>query len=308
MKYLKLLQTNEIYTILMLSFYTILAFIFNIKIDNFYQLLAFNFSVMALVIYISSLSIKFGELKKYKLFRTLYLVPIVFAIYSQVQVYIPFLNPYMYDSVLAQWDKAIFSVNPTEWIYQFSNPILTEWLQFSYMTYYVMPLILGLEFIFGNKENEFDYLIRNVVLAFYLSYIAYLFMPAIGPRFSLHNFETLNLELPGILLTDFFRNVVNAGGGAPTGIENPAQFVNRDCMPSGHTWITIVNMYVAFKFNSKYKYIILLFGLSLILATVYLRYHYVVDLIVGAILAFASLKIEPIIGKWINEKLHPEKV
>jgi len=306
MKYLKLLQTNEIYTILMLSFYTILAFIFNIKIDNFYQLLAFNFSVMALVIYISSLSIKFGELKKYKLFRTLYLVPIVFAIYSQVQVYIPFLNPYMYDSVLAQWDKAIFSVNPTEWIYQFSNPILTEWLQFSYMTYYVMPLILGLEFIFGNKENEFDYLIRNVVLAFYLSYIAYLFMPAIGPRFSLHNFETLNLELPGILLTDFFRNVVNSGGGAPTGIENPAQFVNRDCMPSGHTWITIVNMYVAFKFNSKYKYIILLFGLSLILATVYLRYHYVVDLIVGAILAFASLKIEPIIGKWINNKLHPE--
>jgi len=122
MKYLKLLQTNEIYTIIMLSFYTILAFIFNIKIDSFYQLLAFNFSVIALVIYISSLSIKFGDLKKYKLFRTLYLVPIVFAIYSQVQVYIPFLNPYMYDEVLAQWDKAIFSVNPTEWIYQFSNP------------------------------------------------------------------------------------------------------------------------------------------------------------------------------------------
>ncbi len=292
----------------MLSFYTILAFIFNIKIDNFYQLLAFNFSVMALVIYISSLSIKFGDLKKYKLFRTLYLVPIVFAIYSQVQVYIPFLNPYMYDQVLAQWDKAIFSVNPTEWIYQFSNPILTEWLQFSYMTYYAMPLILGLEFIFSIKENEFDYLIRNVVLAFYLSYIAYLFMPAIGPRFSLHNFETLNLELPGILLTDFFRNVVNTGGGVPKGIENPAMFINRDCMPSGHTWITIVNMYVAFKFNSKYKYIILLFGLSLILATVYLRYHYVVDLIAGAILAFASLKIEPIIGKWINNKLHPERV
>jgi hypothetical protein len=67
----------------------------------------------------------------------------------------------MYDSVLAQWDKTIFSVNPTEWIYQFSNPILTEWLQFSYMTYYVMPLILGLEFIFGNKENEFDYLIAD---------------------------------------------------------------------------------------------------------------------------------------------------
>lgn len=303
MKYIKLLQTNEIYTIMMLIFYTILAFIFNIKIDSFYQLLVFNFAVIAIVIFVSSLSSKYGDLKKFKIFRSLYIVPIVFSIYTQVQVYIPFLNPHMYDQVLAGWDRAIFGVNPTEWLHQFSNPILTEWLQFAYMTYYFMPIVVGVEFIMKNREEEFDYLIRNVVLAFYLSYIAYLFMPAIGPRFILHDFASLNLELPGILLTEFFRNIVNAGGGAPPGIENPAQFVNRDCMPSGHTWITIVNMYVAFKFNSKYKYIVLIFGLSLIAATVYLRYHYVVDLIVGAILAYVSIKIEPIIGNWIKKKL-----
>ncbi|HRP02632.1 MAG TPA: phosphatase PAP2 family protein [Candidatus Kapabacteria bacterium] len=298
MKYLKLLQTNEIYTLMMLLFYTILALIFNLQIKNFYELLIFNFSVSALIIYIASLSLKFTDSRKYKLFRTLYIVPIVFSIYTQVQVYIPFVNPSMFDAVLANWDRIIFGINPTDWIYQFANPYLTEWLQFAYMTYYIIPIILGVELIMSRRENDFDYLIRNVVLAFYLSYIAYLFMPAIGPRFTLHDFAILNIELPGVFATDFFRNIVNAGGGAPAGIANPAQFVNRDCMPSGHTWITIVNMYIAFKLSSKYRYLILLFGVSLIIATIYLRYHYVVDLLAGAVLAVCSLKVEPIFQKW----------
>lgn len=284
----------------MLIFYTILAFIFNFKLEKFYQLVLFNFTIIALIIFVSSFSLKYGNSKKYKLFRSLYIVPIVFSIYSQVQVYIPFLNPHLYDSVLIGWDKAIFGVNPTDWIYKFTNPLLTEWLQFAYMTYYFIPIILGVEFILKNKESEFDYLIRNVVLAFYLSYITYLFMPAIGPRFTLHNFASLNLEIPGLFLTDFFRNIVNTGGGVPIGSLHPEQMVNRDCMPSGHTWITIVNMYIAFKCHSKYKYLILFFGLSLIVATIYLRYHYVVDLLVGAFLAIVSLKVEPIFGKSIS--------
>ena len=110
--------------------------------------------------------------------------------------------------------------------------------------------------------------------------------------------------MPGVLLREFFRNVVNIGGGVPPGALNPADFVNKDCMPSGHTWITIVNIYMSFKLNSKFKYFILFIGLSLILATVYLRYHYVVDLIAGAILAIISIKTEPYLNKYIQKKIN----
>jgi membrane-associated phospholipid phosphatase len=112
----------------------------------------------------------------------------------------------------------------------------------------------------------------------------------------------LSKELPGLWLTEFFRNIVNVGGGIIPGTAYPAEFVYRDCMPSGHTLNTIVNIYMAYKFRSKFRYMIYIFGSSLIFATIYLRYHYVVDVIAGMFCAYLVIKVEPRIGKWLKAK------
>jgi membrane-associated phospholipid phosphatase len=161
--------------------------------------------------------------------------------------------------------------------------------------------MLGVEFTVREDDKFFEFA-RMLIFGFFVSYLLYFFMPAIGPRFTVHEFGSLNTELPGLWLTNTFRDMVNAGGGVFPGTENPAEIINRDCMPSGHTMMTFITIVIAFQFKSKYKWFVLIIGSSLIFSTVYLRYHYVVDVIAGVFFALLTLWMEPRIEKFLRNK------
>jgi membrane-associated phospholipid phosphatase len=298
-----LLTMSDIYTLIMLVVYTLLAMTFFSSIENSLLLILANAAIISFVIYISFITEKHSGNKRFMLFRRIYIAPVVYVIYYQIHSYIPLINPHLYDLTLIEWDKAIFGVNPTEWIYVLEHPALTEYLQFSYMLYFIMPLVHGIELHFRKKDAELDLFARNILFAFYISYLMYLFMPAIGPRFFIHDFATLSSEMPGLWLTEYFRAFVNNGGGIPVGVTNPADFVNRDCMPSGHTMITLVNVYLVFKNKSKFRIPIFIFSMSLIFATIYLRYHYVVDVLAGIVFAYISIILEPIVRNFFHNQL-----
>ncbi len=188
-----------------------------------------------------------------------------------------------YDQILIKIDRFIFGTDPTVFLHQFANPVLTEILQIAYSTFFFLPIILGIELLLNKKTDEFYYATFLVLYGFFLSYIGYILVPAIGPRFTLHDFSLTNKELPGLFLTNFLREVINSGESIPSGTLNPAEVVQRDVFPSGHTQMTLIVMYLAYKFNVKLKYFFWVTGTLLIIATVYLRYHYVIDLIGGAV-------------------------
>lgn len=292
-KIINVLTISDAYILGMLIIYTMLSLIFwgqlQTPILNFlsYIVIATGVIVFAIV------SSKYKGGKVFTLVRRLYVIPIVFFIYSNIHLYIPLVNPHDYDTTLIAWDLAIFGVNPTEWIGKLANPLLTEYLQFAYMMFYVLPFILGVEFTLRESDDRFFEFARIVIFGFFFSYILYFFMPAIGPRFTIHDFSMINTELPGLFLTDFFRDLVNAGGGVMPDTVNPAEIVNRDCMPSGHTMMTLITILIAFKFKSKYKWIVAVIGFSLIFSTVYLRYHYVVDVVAGIAFALLTMWLEP---------------
>jgi membrane-associated phospholipid phosphatase len=106
------------------------------------------------------------------------------------------------------------------------------------------------------------------------------------------------VELPGLYLTNFLREIVNAGESIPAGTPNPALVVQRDAFPSGHTQMTLLVMYLSIKFKSRSRYFFIPNGTLLIFATVYLRYHYVVDLIAGAIFMVLTLWLGKHLFKW----------
>lgn len=287
------LNMYDIYTIAIFSIYTFFAILFFNKIPDSANLIYTNVIIGIVVISLSFTSLYVGNNIFFKLARIAYIIPVIYIAYSQIQEYIKILNPIDYDNFLIQCDKIIFGLNPTQWITQYSNPYLTEYFQFSYMLFFLLPLIHAIDLYYSQKSNELNILIRNIAFSYYFSYLMYLFLPAIGPRFTLHEFMQLNNELPGLFLTPYFRDFVNVGGSVPIGAINPADLVNRDCMPSGHTWITLVNIYWAFKFKPRMRWFIYVFGFSLILSTIYLRYHYVIDVIVGIVFAIFAILIEP---------------
>jgi membrane-associated phospholipid phosphatase len=256
--------------------------------------------------------------------RLLYLFPLI-PIYFTSAGYIS--NPihgHDFDSMFIAADRLIFGVNPTVWLFEHfpTWPWLTEYLMICYTVFYFLPLALAIElyrramkkdvhghaipFSFGGiRDGEPPLPVEQVafiiVYGFMLSYIGYIFFPSIGPRFTLHNFLNLSNELPGLWLTDPLRNLLNLGEGIRHGmsITEIISHVNRDAFPSGHTDMTFLSIVLAFKFRARLRWAIFVIGVSLIFSTVYLRYHYVIDLVAGVMVGVFTLYS----WNWVREQM-----
>lgn len=289
-------KITEIYTIIMLIVYSLLAII---SINENYSYLLFNLFLIVLISSLNKLDEKIFN-NKMGIFRFLLLIPVMYIMYSQVQEYISIFHSSNYDDFLIRIDTLLLGVNAADLFSNYYNQYLTEYLQITYFLFYFMPVLTGIELYKKNKLN-FEYFTRVIIFTFYLSYLLYLFVPAIGPRFMIYNFSSIDLEIPGFLLTEIIRDFINVGGGIIVPSVDPSIQVNKDCMPSGHTMITIINIYLAMKYSSKIKYVHLILGISLIISTMYLRYHYFIDVVAGLILAYISLKIENRFFNYLNK-------
>jgi membrane-associated phospholipid phosphatase len=187
------------------------------------------------------------------------------------------------DQSLIAIDHWLFGVNPTVWITRFSSPVLTEILQLAYVSYYLLMITLAVELHLRGDLENFSFVMFTVTYGFFLSYFGYMMFPAVGPRFTLHTFDSINKELPGLYFTGPLREFLNSGESIPNDIPNPIAMAQRDAFPSGHTQMTLIIIYFAHKYQIKSRYVLYVVGTLLIISTVYLRYHYVVDLIGGAL-------------------------
>ncbi len=284
------LTTAELLTLFMFSVYAVLGCIYAAEVNNALTFVMVNCCFMWMQ---CALAVSVAETGSGRVFRSLllarrfFLLPAIYFIYSQAHLYITHINPRDYDNVLAQWDFSLFGVYPTLWIYQFAHPILTEFLQICYFLYFWIPLSLGAEFYATRPTLVYIRYSLYVACVSYALYLGYFFMPAIGPCFTLHDFSLLNRELPGLFFTEPLRAIVNNGSGA--GTSAPHITAHRNCMPSGHTMVTLLNMMIAFRWNSRFRWIYFIIGSGIIVSTVYLRYHYVVDLLAGAVVTVLAL-------------------
>ncbi len=200
------------------------------------------------------------------------------------------INPNNYDPLLIRIDHMLFGVNPTQWLQRIINPWLTEYLQWAYMSYFLIPVVLGL--VLYKKKNYLGFRVSATVilLAFYLSYLGYLVVPAVGPRFTLPH----QIPLKGIFLTAQLKALLNILEPSP-----------HDCFPSGHTAVALVCVFLAARYSRRLFWIYVPLVSSLIFATVYHRYHYVIDIIAGIALAILSWWMGNALFKWW-EGLSPE--
>lgn len=201
----------------------------------------------------------------------------IILIFNSLGGIIQYIRPVTYDHILIQLDYRIFNAHPTVLLERFTNPVITEVLQLAYTSYYFMPIILGIALkIKGGEKTEFERSIFLIILCFFLSYIGYFLIPAIGPRFTLNHIQ--NIDLQGILLRDIIDSTLNS-----------LEITKRDAFPSGHTAVTLVVLYLTYNYLKRLFWIFLPFVFGLLIATVYLRYHYVVDVIAGVLLFIITM-------------------
>jgi membrane-associated phospholipid phosphatase len=291
------LNITDLSTIFFFIFLSILNLIFYSKIESWIILIIINIGVITFVFTLAYLD-KQKEKNIWKYLHYFYVVPLILFIFKEIYLMLKPIRPNDFDRVLISIDRFIFDFNPTQILYKIANPPLTELLQIVYGTFYFLPIILGINLMMKNKWIELDYSVFCVVYGFFLSYIGYFLVPAVGPRFTLHNFFKLDNELPGLFVTGFLREMTNLGESIPNGTMNPAGLVQRDVFPSGHTQMTLIIMYLSAKLKVKTRYFLIPNGILLIFATVYLRYHYVVDLIGGFLFMIFTMWSAKFIFNW----------
>ena len=199
------------------------------------------------------------------------LIPIT---YKELSYLIPLIHPRDFDATLAWIDHRLLGIHPTVWIERFTTPLLTEVLQLTYSTYYFLPLVLGIVLWRKRLFEKFHFWVFIVVLGFYLSYLGYISVPVIGPRFLPAIVEAQTKPLTGVWLFQTVREALDRAEG-----------ITRDCFPSGHTELTLLVLFYARRFHRKVFWWLLPLGTGVIVSTVYLRYHYVTDVVAGALVA-----------------------
>lgn len=208
-------------------------------------------------------------------FRTWYHLISIPLAFRELHYLVHPIHPRDLDSILVKWDLALLGVHPTVWLERWMHPVLTEYLQVVYSTFYFLPIVLGILLWRERKWEGFKSAMVGVVTAFYVSYLGYFVFPALGPRFELAHLQTKDLE--GLWLTHVIRNCLDA-----------LELIQRDAFPSGHVGISLLVLYYSWRHCKKAFIPYLVVVASLVFSTVYLRYHYVVDVLAGVLLAIVS--------------------
>lgn len=296
------IKSVDVYSMVIMLIFCLMSFVFYPFIPNAANVVVldvFMASAIGAMVVLHALT----DVKLFSMLRRFYVIPIIYLMYDQVHVFVQTVHPIDYDDWFIIADRAIFGTDPTIWLARFSSPLITEYLQICYFLFYVMPIMQAVELWRKGDIERLDVFTRGMAFCYFISYLAYFALPAVGPRFTLHDFSALDTDLPGLVVTPLLRDLINIGGGIAVGTPDPVSVVNRDCMPSGHTMMTLVNILFGFRFRSRFRWFFLIIGGSLIISTVYLRYHYVVDVMVGALFAVIFLPLEPWVNAWIESHM-----
>jgi membrane-associated phospholipid phosphatase len=256
--------------------------LFNISLISSWPQLICKYVVLALVILL--LAALDRRPPGRRLFSFLHaFIPIVSVamIFNSLGDIIPFIRQRYYDDALIGIDYTLFATHPTVWMERFNNALLTALLQVAYISYYFMPIVLGTSLFLRNRRVEFETAVFTIILCFYLSYIGYMLFPAVGPRFTLNHLQTTDLQAGP--MTQWIQQSLNS-----------LEHNKTDAFPSGHTAVALVSLFFAWKYREWVLFRVLVPAVSaLIVSTVYLRYHYVIDVIAGVLLALLTIFISP---------------
>ncbi len=296
-KLLQTLTTSDLATIVFLIALSLLNALFATVVRAWLLLIGSNVLLILLILFFAAKA-KSSSSRIVRRIREWYPVPMIFYVFKETYLMVHPIHPQDFDWLLINIDRWIFGTDPTHWLMGIAHPIVTEIFQISYACYYIILLSVFFELDLEKRHTAYFLGAFLVVYGFYLSYVGYFLMPAVGPRFTLHDFNSMNSDLPGLWLSNTLRDFVNAGESIPKGALHAVEFAQRDAFPSGHTQLTLVILYIAFTNRLKSRWVLLGMGSLLIASTVYLRYHYVVDVMAGVVFFMFTIWSGKKIDSW----------
>jgi membrane-associated phospholipid phosphatase len=190
----------------------------------------------------------------------------------------PILNQRLFpdrDAAIARIDAFLFfGKDPLKLCEKIISAPLSEWLSACYVFYGPLyPLVLGA--IFTKKERApFREAAFAVTLVLAVGYVGYALVPVVGPLFAETFEKSLDLYYTGWLKDQLMDRTR----------------VPRDCFPSLHTAASLTMLWSTVRHLPKFARFLFPVVISIPFACIYLRYHYVTDVLAGLAL-FATVAL-----------------
>lgn len=187
---------------------------------------------------------------------------------------LPYVHPEPYEYTFLAVDRAMLGGDAGQLVDRLMEPWVVEVLQLIYGVFYLVPVGAALAALRRSGPAAFDRAVAILVGAFLVSYLGYVLVPTLAPKVVL----TFDRGLTGLWLFGHVRGWID---GAET---NP-----WDCFPSGHTMLTLVSLVLLWRWHRRVFWWLLVPCLLLVASTVLLRYHWISDVLAGALLVLPTV-------------------
>ncbi len=241
------------------------------SIEGGFYKVAVHLFLIILIVSITYIYDTFLQSKPWiKPFRILYPLAFLGFLYSETD----FLNNWLFkqdlDTLIAAVEASIFGTQPA---LEFSKLIPTnffaEAMYFGYFAYYLMLIGLPIVWYVRNGSESAEKMVFIIIQSFLIFYLFFDIFPVAGPQFYFTNMDPLP---PGYLFGFLVRTIQHIGE-VPTA-----------AFPSSHVALCLIIIYLTFLESRKIFLFLIPVALLLILSTVYIRAHYVIDFF-GAIIS-----------------------
>jgi membrane-associated phospholipid phosphatase len=176
------------------------------------------------------------------------------------------------DQALIALDQRLFGFQASLVLQGIIRPWLTEGMDFAYFYHVLNIPLVGCFIYIWRDRPRFREMMSGLMVVCFLGLLGYLLVPAIGPMYILRNQYTVPLRQSGLV----FNREVDFMDYAR---------IRRDVFPSMHVAISFVVWLYAYRNSKRLFWILSPLILALWFSTVYLRYHYLVDVLAGLVLA-----------------------
>ena len=213
-------------------------------------------------------------------FSPVLVIPVTFDTLGPI---IDCASPGRWDTTFSDLDSRLFGELPRLWRGVLGRPSwFVDLNSVVYVSYYLIPVVVAVVLYRRHAPGEFRRVVFTLTLTFYASYVGYFMFPTVGPR--------VPPAAESLLI----------GGTLSEGVRMFVEFAERtrtDAFPSGHTAIALVCLFFAWSTSGRLFVVLLPLVAGIVFSTVYLHYHYVIDVLAGGGLAAGCL--------WLGPRLEP---
>jgi hypothetical protein len=191
--------------------------------------------------------------------------------------FLPLVNPRNYDGALFALDRQLFGFEPSILLERFITPLTSEWFAFFYFCYFIVLVLHTIPILlFEQRQRILDEFTLGMLIVFCVGHVGYILVPGFGPVRALSSL--FSVRFPSGLWLDTVMETVRSGGA------------QKDIFPSLHTAAPTFITLFSFRHRDRVPFcyswpIVGFFALNIVVATMFLRWHWLIDVLAGLLLA-----------------------